>query len=155
MSGRRDRSRAATKSLAPLLIALGLWAAGCCPGYVRVTLQAGPETNQGRPLRVLVRSVDELQHRGESYAAVAALVVKPDATVLRELLINPRPGYKKSFWVKSAKDKPLGFYFFYTQPAASWKMWLAPLLPWRITVPLGPANVDVNGVRECRIFRNR
>ena len=134
-------------------VALPLLAAACCPGYVRVTLRADANTNQGRPLRVLVRSIDEQQHRSESYAAVSALVTQPDATVLRALTLDPRQGYSRSFWVKSAKEKPLGLYFLYTAPAASWKIWLQPALPWRITVPLGRAGVLGNGVTECRIFR--
>ena len=71
-------------------VALTLLSAACCPGYVRVTLRADANTNQGRPLRVLVRSIDEQQHRSESYAAVSALVTQPDATVLRTLNLAGR-----------------------------------------------------------------
>lgn len=127
---------------------------GCLPGYVRVALRADESSNQGRPLRVLVRSVDEQQFRAESYASVSALVIKPDATVLRSLIVEPTRRGSRVLWIKSKKTSPLGLYFFYAAPAASWKVWLQPDLPWRISVPLGRLGVDVEQVKECRIFRN-
>lgn len=130
-----------------------LLATGCLPGYLRLTVNANSETNQGRPLRVLVRKVSEAQYRSESYASVAALVITPDASVVRSFIVDPRSRYKRSFWVKSESSTPLGLYFLYTGPTASWKMWLQPQLPWRITVPLGRSGVDGERVRECRILR--
>ena len=125
---------------------------GCVPGYVRVTLQADAETNQGRPLRVLIRSVDEQSYRSETYASASRLVILPDATVLQSLTLEPRPHETRKFWVKSEKGKAMALYFFYTAPTASWKVWLKPALPWRITVPLGRTGVKENDVRECRVF---
>ncbi len=127
---------------------------GCLPGYVRIALRPDESSNQGRPLRVLVRSVDEQQFRAESYASVSALVIRPDATVLRSLIIEPTQRGSRVLWIKSKKTSPLGLYFFYSAPAASWKVWLQPDLPWRISVPLGRLGVDVERVKECRIFRN-
>jgi hypothetical protein len=138
-----------------LLLAISLvalTAGGCCPGYVRVTLRADAETNQGRPLRVLVRSVEENQHRSESYDAVSQLVIQPDASVLKTLLLDPRRR-SRSFWVKSDKDKPLGIYFLYTAPTSSWKVWLRPELSWRVNVKLGRSGVGNNAVSEYRVFR--
>ena len=123
---------------------------GCYPGYVKLTLLSDPSTNEGRPLRVLVRSVDEQQQRSESHASVSTLVVTPDATVLRSVIIDPQAGRYRSVWIKHDKEKPLGLYFLYTTPAASWKMLVAPLLPWRITIPLGRSGVRASEVRECR-----
>lgn len=133
-------------------IGLLLVQSGCVPGYVRVTLQADEQTNQGRPLRVLVRSVDEQAYRLETYASASQLVILPDATVLQSLTLEPRPGETRRFWVKSEKGKAMALYFFYTAPTASWKLWLRPALPWRITVPLGRTGVKENDVRECRVF---
>lgn len=127
---------------------------GCLPGYVRIILRTTDQSNQARALRVLVRSVDDQQFRAESYASVAALVIKPDTTVLNSLVLEPSKQGSRAFWVKRSKDKPLGLYFLYTAPTASWKVWLQPQLPWRITVPLGRTGVDGEHVRECRIFRH-
>jgi hypothetical protein len=131
-----------------------LWWPGCLPGYVRIALSPDETSNGGRPLRVLVRSVDEQQFRSESYASVAALVIQPDASVQRSLIIEPTQRGSRVLWVKSKKSSPLGLYFLYGASTASWKIWLQPDLPWRITVPLGRLGVDGNRVRECRIFRN-
>lgn len=127
---------------------------GCLPGYVRVILRTTDQSNQARALRVLVRSVDDQQFRAESYASVAALVIKPDTTVLNSLVLEPSKQGARAFWVKRSKDQPLGLYFLYTAPTASWKVWLQPQLPWRITVPLGRTGVDGEHVRECRTFRH-
>jgi hypothetical protein len=142
----------AIRSLLWAVTWLLLFIGGCAPGYVRVTLKADAETNQGRPLRVLVRSVDEQSYRTETYSAVSALVIRPDATVLRSLTLEPRSGESRKLWIKSEKDKAMALYFFYTAPTASWKLWLRPALPWRLTVPLGRTGVKENDVRECRVF---
>lgn len=131
-----------------------LLGSGCLPGYIRIALRADDNSNQGRPLRVLIRSVDEQQFRAESYATVAALVIKPDASVQRSLIIEPTQRGSRALWIKSKKSSPLGLYFFYGASTASWKVWLQPDLPWRITIPLGRLGVDAEQVKECRIFRN-
>lgn len=136
------------------LILCLLSSGGCLPGYIRIALNPDENSNGGRPLRVLVRTVDEQQFRGESYASVSALVIKPDATVQRSLIIEPSKKGSRVLWVKAKKSSPLGLYFFYASPTASWKVWLQPDLPWRITVPLGRIGVDAELVKECRIFRN-
>lgn len=141
--------RAGTLFLLGLVAALG----GCFPGYLRVTLEGNADVNQGRPLQMLVRTVDEAKYRGESHAEVETLVIRADASVLKGLLVEPRARYSRSFWIKVAKEKPVGFYFLYTSAAASWKLWLPPLLPWRIRIPLGRGGVESNGVRECRVLR--
>lgn len=150
------RPRACLRSPARLILWLLclLSGSGCLPGYIRIALSPDENSNGGRPLRVLVRSVDEQQFRGESYASVAALVIKPDASVQRSLIVEPTRRGSRVLWVKSKKSSPLGLYFFYTAPTASWKVWLQPDLPWRITVPLGRLGVDAERVQECRIFRN-
>jgi hypothetical protein len=135
-------------SLWPVLLLLGL--SGCFPGYVRLTLLSDANTNEGRPLRVLVRSVSEEQQRTESHASVSALVVSPDATVLRSVIIDPGTNRTRILWIKHDKEKSLGLYFLYTTPAASWKMLVPPLLPWRMLIPLGRAGVRPGEVRECR-----
>lgn len=146
--------RAAGRHLALAGVALALVCqGGCLPGYVRVILRTTEQSNQARSLRVLVRSVDEQQFRAESYASVSALVIKPDASVLNSLVLEPKKQGARAFWVKSSKDKPLALYFLYTAPTASWKVWLQPELPWRISVPLGRSGVDGEHVRECRTFR--
>lgn len=126
---------------------------GCFPGYLRVVLAGGADINQGRPLQVLIRTVDQAQYRAESHAEVSALVVRPDASVLKTLSIDPRPKYSRGLWIKISKEKPVAFYFLYTSPSATWKLWLPSALPWRIRIPLGSGGVNSNAVRECRLLR--
>lgn len=153
--GRHRRRRCApARRWARCLVLFAVACGGCLPGYVRVILHTTADSNKGRPMSVLVRRIDEQQYRGEPQASAAALVIRPDASVLKSWLIEPTKKGSRAFWVKSPKDKPLGIYFFYTSRTASWKLWLPPPLPWRITVPLGPSGVTVDAVRECRCFRN-
>jgi hypothetical protein len=141
----------AQRSLAPRWgLAVTLLGHPAC-GSVLITLKTEADTNRGRPLQVLVRTVDEQTYRGESYAAAARLIIAPDGSVLRTLVIDPRPRGSRTFCVKVSASQPLALYFLYTAPTAEWKMLLPPRLPWSLTVPLLRGGIAVEHVRERRL----
>lgn len=143
------------RTVAWLLLALAVLAVlgggGC--NTVRVRLRAEADTNQGRPLQVLVRALDEQTYRTESYAAVSRLVIAPDDSVLRKLVIAPQPRYRRSLCVSVPAGRPLALYFLYTAPTGHWKMLLLPRLPWAVTVPLRRSGIAVEDVQESRFLR--
>ncbi len=54
-----------------------------------IVVRASADSNDGRPLYVVVRVVDEQGFIEDSYAAVSALVVEPDESVLATILVFP------------------------------------------------------------------
>lgn len=123
---------------------------GCSTWRMIITLRADADTNQGRPLQVMVRSVPVPTYRSEPYTALARLVTQPDKSVLRLLTIDPQQAYKRRLFITAPSDVPVALYFFYESQTGSWKMLLPPKLPWTVTVPLGRSGVRVDEVRECR-----
>jgi hypothetical protein len=138
-------------------LAMLLWASlglpGCVTWRMTLVLRASADTNQGRPLQVLIRSVPVQTYRSEPYTALARLVIEPDKSVLRVLTIEPRDNYKRRLYLAVPAEVPVALYFLYESQTGSWKMLLPPRLPWSVTVPLGRKGVDVEDVRECRLGR--
>jgi hypothetical protein len=122
---------------------------GC--SSIRVTLLADANTNQGRPLQVLVRSIDEQSYRAESYSGVSRLVTAPNDSVLRKLVVDPRAGYRRSFCVRVQKGQPVALYFLYTSAIGHWKMMLSPPLPFAVRIPLRRSGIAVEDVQERRL----
>lgn len=142
-------ARLATALLPVLWPALLCFSSGC--GYVRVTMTTENITNNGRPLQVLVRAVDEQTYRQDSYSVVSQQVIRPDQSVLRKLVIEPRQKGKKSFCVKPGKGKGMAVYALYTSPIGPWKMLFLPSLPLMVTIPLGRRGIKVEEVKERRL----
>jgi hypothetical protein len=117
-----------------LLIAGLVTAAGCVPGYVRVSLKARPDTNSGKPVYFLVRAAERKVFTAESYADVAARLDAPDATVLRARMLTP--GAKESFYIKKPDKASLGVFVLFTAPGGSWFTLLDPPLPYRVSLEL-------------------
>lgn len=133
------------------LVALFLLQSGCSSWRMWVTVQSHQDTNQGRPLHVLVRTVSSEQYRDESYADVVQLAVKPDKTVIRTLLLEPNQ--KRRMFLTVPSDKSVGIYLLLDSTTGSWKLLLPPPLPWTISVPLGRTGVIIPQVKECRLGR--
>jgi hypothetical protein len=129
-------------------IAVTCFLSGC--GTVKITLVADEKTNQGRPLQVVVCSVDEQAYRAESYSAVSRLVTAPDASVLRRLVLDPQPKLRRTFRIKPPSSRPVALYLLYTAPTGNWKMLLLPPLPYSVTVPLRRGGIAVEQVSERR-----
>ena len=124
---------------------------GCTTWRFSVMLRSTEDTNQGRPLQVLVRSVAAEWYREETYADLAKLVTTPDKTVLRSLILEPSD--KRRLWLSAPSDTPVALYFLFGSTTGSWKMLLPPPLPWSVQIPLGRTGVLVPAVKECRLGR--
>ncbi|ACY15560.1 hypothetical protein [Haliangium ochraceum] len=133
----RARARLAAVAFACVL-ALSGFASGCgggdkrapnTPEQPRLTLRIASQqdTNAGRPLRVLVRSVDFKSFVEESYQDVAALVVAPDDSVRAAFVIFPGSPHSELLDAP-ADDENLAVYFLFTDPATPWKrLYEAPI----------------------------
>lgn len=136
-----------------ILLTTALMLCGCSSWRFIVTLRADADTNQGRPLQVLVRSVAVETYRSESYTSLARLITAPDKSVLRLLTIDPQAKYRRRLLLTAPSSVPVALYFLYESQTGSWKMLLPPPLPWTVSVPLGPSGVQVEAVKECRLGR--
>ena len=135
-----------------LLLPLARALSGCSTWRFLVTLRSTEDTNQGRPLQVLVRSVQAESYRRETYFDLAQLITKPDQSVLRIVVLEPSE--KRRLWIAAPNDKPVALYFLFSATTGSWKMLLPPPLPWSVSVPLGRNGVQVPEVKECRLGRS-
>lgn len=135
------------------LLAAALMLCSCSSWRFVVTLRADADTNQGRPLQVLVRSVAVETYRSESYTSLARLITAPDKSVLRLLTIAPQAKYRRRLFLTAPAEVPVALYFLYESQTGSWKMLLPPPLPWTVSVPLGRGGVLVESVKECRLGR--
>lgn len=148
----RARSRWGLRGLLlSLLLALG---GGCATWRMQITLQGDGETNGGRPLQVLVRTLPLPEYRSEPYGALAQLSLQPDKSVVRTLTLDPQSRFSKRLYVRVPSDSSVAIYFLYTAQTGSWKMILQPPLPWSLRIPLGRHGVQVDQVLECRFLRD-
>jgi hypothetical protein len=135
-----------------LLLGLGLHS-GCATWRMGITLQGDADTNGGRPLQVLVRTLSLPAYRSEPYGAISQLSLTPDNSVVRALTVDPRERFRQRLYVRVPSSSPVAIYFLYTSQTGSWKMILQPPLPWSVRIPLGRRGVQVDQVSECRFLR--
>lgn len=124
-----------------LVLAGALAAIGCQPGPVTIAVQSPADANQGRPLHMVVRTVDEGTFLADSYQDVAAKVTAPDASVVASNVVFP--GSTMKVEVARQDKSPLGVYFFFTSPQSSsgWKT-LVPLpLPGQVQIQLQGSSI--------------
>lgn len=100
----------------------------------RLVVQAPRDVNDGKPVYMMLRAVDEATFAAESYQAVAAKVVTPDDSVLLAEAIYPSTS--PSFEVTPPEKKALGVYFFFTRPGGPWRKLLTAPLPKETTIEL-------------------
>jgi hypothetical protein len=123
--------------LATLAVALGV--AGCNRDTLVLTIRSPQDLNAGRPVRMLVRAVDQQEYVNESYVAVADKVVVKDDSVLYSAVVYPQLPLMVS--VKKG-EKSIGVYFFFTQPGSRWKTLLEMPLPHVTEIRLSTSNID-------------
>lgn len=128
----------ARKKVHVMIGLLGLLA-GCGIPMLQLTVTADGDVNQQRTFYMLVRTVDSKQYLTESYAAVAAQVVTPDASVLASAILPSRTPVPLKIPITDAK--PLAIYFLFTTPAGDWKTLLEPPLPKHLMIALGPGRI--------------
>lgn len=117
---------------------LSLLCGGCFPGYLRLDISAPAEVNHGLPLHVLVRAVETEQFRRESYTEVSRALGQKDPALLRDVVVNARPGqpFARTLWLKRPDKKAVGLYCLFTVPTGSWKLLLEAPLPYRYNLIL-------------------
>lgn len=120
-----------------LTMTLGL--GGCHRDTLVVSVRSPQDLNAGRPVRMLIRAVDQQEYVNESYVAVADKVVAKDDSVLYSAVIYPQ--LPLTALVKT-NEKSVGVYFFFTQPGARWKTLLELPLPHSTEIRLGSSTID-------------
>ena len=117
-----------------LLLALAVVSAGCAgkskneavvkPVARELVLRPRPGINGGRPVYVLVRSIDESEFLADSYRKISAMVYpnSGDPSVLAVALIWPNRGQRVQ--VYASKDKAIAVYAMFAAPGDQWKLLL-------------------------------
>jgi hypothetical protein len=120
-------------------IATLMTAGACHRDTLYVTVRSPQDLNLGRPVRMLIRSVDQQEYVNESYVAVADKVVVKDESVLASEVVYPQLPLMVS--VKRG-DKMVAVYFLFTQPGARWKTLLELPVPHATEIKLGTSNIE-------------
>jgi hypothetical protein len=118
---------------------IALSVAGCHRDTLYLTVRSPQDLNAGRPVHMLIRSVDQQEYVNESYLAVSDKVVAKDESVLGEAVVYPQLPLMVS--VKRG-EKMVAVYFFFTQPGARWKTLLETPVPHATEIKLGPSNIE-------------
>ncbi|MCY1059589.1 hypothetical protein [Nannocystis sp. SCPEA4] len=106
---------------------------GCKPGTpslptsaettdkVALVIRAAKESNGGRPMHVVVRSVTRKSFVEDEYAAVAKLVLQPDESVVERIVVFPGQVYVMGLSFKKV-PAAIGIYGLFTSTSGeSWK----------------------------------
>ncbi|MDY7233078.1 hypothetical protein [Hyalangium rubrum] len=111
-----------------------LLAVGCAPAHLTVNIKSPADSNEGRPLYMVIREVDPKQYLADTYVDVAAKVVTPDKTVLQTVVIYP--GTTKQVRVKKPPELPVAIAFLFTTPDGAWQTLLDVPLPEKVELEL-------------------
>lgn len=119
-----------------------------CATSMRVQVQSSKDTNDGKPLYMLVRAVDSRALVSESYADASALVftTKKDPSVKHVQAIMP--GTEINVTIPTPESSDIALYFFYTHPGDQWRIPLTQPLPSDIVVELGSNQIKRASVRR-------
>lgn len=120
-------------ALGVMLIALLCGCGG--PSAMTIKVTAPENANGGRPVYMLVRTVDDATFAADSYGGVAPKVVAPDSTVLKYQVIYPRS--TPVIEVVQPEKGEVGVYFFFTNPTAEWKTLLKRPFAKKTEIALG------------------
>ena len=138
-----------------LAATLTLSACGSTPKPVSSLLRAmyiRPEgqLNEGRPLYVVVRTVDEQTFLTDTYGKISEMVTaRPlDESVLKVILLWP--GKKNEILVEVAPDKSVGVYGLFTQPGNQWKLFLQSPVPSNSRLRLVRGSIVVDKRKDKR-----
>ncbi|WP_437509721.1 hypothetical protein [Sorangium sp. So ce1099] len=136
----RRRSRAEGTACLLAVITASILLAACGGSQLKIVVLAPEDTNDGRPVYMLVRKVDEATFVSEPYPVVAAKVVAPDATVLEQIIVYP--GFEANLKVDKPEKGSVGIYFFFTRPAAAWRMLVPQPLDGCVELRLGKDRIE-------------
>lgn len=113
---------------------------GCAAKTPSLVVQAPGNVNGGRPVYMLMRTVEEAKFTVDSYGSVAARVSTPDDSVVRTEVIYP--GTLSSFPLSSPAKGQLAVYFLFGSPTGDWKMLLDKQLPQAMSIKLGKDQIE-------------
>jgi hypothetical protein len=121
---------------AALVLLLGL-APGCSTSQISVYVDSSPETNEGRPLYMVVRAVEASKFATDTYESISRSVfARPaDDTIIRADVIYP--GAEREVIVEKPVDVPLSIYFLFTDPGDRWKTRVLQPVPDDVEILLG------------------
>jgi hypothetical protein len=133
-------------SLGWLLAAL--LASGCGSPHLTVNVRSPAGTNQGRPLYMVVRTVDSKKYLSETYSDVAAKVVAPDDSVIETAVVYP--GGEKSLRVKIPEESSVAVSFLFTAPDGAWQALLDAPVPRSVDFDLLESRIRTNANTDVR-----
>lgn len=127
---------------------------GCRPTELRFHLRSDVQANTGRPLVVLVRSIDGAgTFRKDRYSDIERLVIAPDASVLHTLSLQPGLAKPQRFAIPYPSQGGIAVYALYAQIVSDWRVLFPSPVPDRIELLLGPDGIDRTQTREHRPLR--
>jgi predicted small lipoprotein YifL len=157
-------ARAVRQALGPATLVLALLATAACGSKSRppaaappdakpdakidieLTVQSTEKTNDGRPLHVVVRAVDRETWAADSYASIADLVSRKDASVLATFVVFP--GHQAEATLQVSARNPIAVYFLFTRPGKPWRKLVDAPLARRIELRLASASIQEGEPRE-------
>jgi hypothetical protein len=113
---------------------------------IELAVQSTEKTNDGRPLHVVVRAVDRETWAADSYASIADLVSRKDASVLTTFVVFP--GHEAEATLQVSARKPIAVYFLFTRPGKPWRKLVDAPLARRIELRLASASIQEGEPRE-------
>lgn len=132
---KRSVKRLAKGFIGSLLVLGILFSIGGCK-HLTLTIKSMPEANRGKPVYVMVRSVNAKEFLTESYHDVANLLFTdpPDASILAYRVILP--GQKQKIRMEKPEKTAVGVYCMFTEPGDQWKIILPQPLHFRYQITL-------------------
>jgi hypothetical protein len=106
---------------------------------IAIAVQSTKQTNDGRPLHVVVRAVDRETWAADSYASIADLVSRKDDSVLTTFVVFP--GHEAEAKLQVSARNPIAVYFLFTQPGKPWRKLIDAPLARRIELRLAGASI--------------
>lgn len=119
-----------------------------CQSSLRVTVESAPSTNDGKPLYVMVASLDGNSLLAESYEAAAERLFRDprDKSVLHRESVFP--GNTREFTIARPEEGEVAIYVFFTNPGRDWRHPLRSPVPSDVVVELGNNNIKRLVVRS-------
>lgn len=116
----------------------------------RIVFQPGPGTNSGRPVYVLVRTVNENEFLTDSYRRISGLVYpnSGDPSVLKVLLVWPNRA--QNVEVEVPKEKSVGIYCIFTKPGDQWKLLLTEPMKPEYTAVLQDSTISIRSTGTAK-----
>jgi hypothetical protein len=119
-----------------------VFGSGACVSGTHIYIKSIEQTNEGKTLYALVRSVDAKGVASERYQDVSAKVFAdpPDASVLVSRPVFP--GNPVTLTVPDGDAKELVIYFLFTNPGLNWRLPLHAPLPSEVYIDLGTNQIE-------------